>query len=161
MQHLLGRQGEPVGVGLDEREQPVAHVLQALLDLGPVVEVRRRSDEAHRAHQPEDRQEPLLQDRRHRQHPLAQRQGEVDLVQAPQHVTGLEGARHRGVDELVLGREHPEDGPFRDPGRLGDQPGGHPAPVVVQEGTGHPDQRLPALLGRHRCGTGWHARHCK
>ena len=63
---------------------------------------------------------------------------------------GLERLGHGGVDELVLGREHPEDRALGDPGGLGDQPGRDVPAVLVEQRQGDGDQRLPPLLRRHR-----------
>ena len=59
-----------------------------------------------------------------------------------------------GVDELVLGRERPEDRPLGDAGRLGDLAGADVAAVALEQRLGRADQRGASVLEGHRGGSG-------
>ena len=119
-----------------------------------VVEVPRRGDHADGPHQAEDLREPVLQ---HGHRCAIMRSGTAGRgrsARAPRAAAGLEGPGQRGLDELVLGVEDPEDRALGDAGRLGDLPGGHRAPVDPQQRQGRVGERLATLRRGERRGTG-------
>ena len=80
---------------------------------------------------------------------LLQRLAQVDPPERLEERLGVELLVDDRVEQLVLGREHPEDGALGDAGRLGDEPGrGRPAVLEDQRPRGREDGRPPLLGGK-------------
>ena len=128
----------------EEREPAVVEPAARLL----VLELRRRLGHAHHGHQPEDPEEPLLQQARVDGQPLAQRQVGVDLREPLEELLRVELPLEHRVEQLVLGREAAEDRALGDAGRLGDQLGRGVLAVQVEQRPGRLDDRLAPVLRR-------------
>ena len=106
----------------------------------------------HAGHEPPDVDDPPLEKGHHLGHRLLERQFGVDAADPPLDRTHVEGVIDDRLDQCVLAGEHPEDGAFRDPGRVGDVVGGHHLPVLEEQGQGRGDDHRAAFVGRQRGG---------
>src|SRR3954452_13483233 len=108
----------------------------------------RRGDQSHRAHEREDSQEPVLQQRDDVDEAVAQRPVTVNSAPLFEERPRCEGADQGLVAQLVLALEDPEDGSLGDAGTGGDLLGGDSSAVLGEQWDDRVDDRAPALVRR-------------
>ena len=159
----LGADGQPVGVRLEQRDDPAAHAdppVVLAVATGPAAQRLRGAGHPDGDEDLEDLPEALVEGADHGEQPLLERLGGVDHVEAGEEGGGVGGVLHHGVDELLLGLEDPVERALGDAGGGRDVLGAHRVTVLAHERPGGVEQDATAFVGGKRFRTWGHERPC-